>query len=443
MTTIIDSDRTGPDPQIPGTTPDEDFLIKAGVVVRSTGSTGAMLKGGGHDLTVEGTLEAKNYGAVLGDAISAHHNNTLTVAAGGLVRGGVLAVATWGSADVTNDGMILGGSIGLRLNMSGTTLSSVVNRGTIQGSEWGIDTSASGSAAMGVENFGTVKGVAYSLVDRGGGVNHILNRGTFDGIVSLGGGADRFDNVGGLIEGKVLCGTGNDVVLPGATAETFDAGGDIDTLDFRSGGGLRVSLADGMGTGRAQGDRYIGFEQVLGSQTGADELIGDVWANVLWGFGGNDELLGAAGDDRLLGGAGSDIMFGGAGADRLEAGAGADRLNGGLGKDQLYGGVDATGDRFVFAAPSHSKVGLNRDVVHNFSRGADHIDLRVMDANPATAGMNETFDWSGKTRDAHSVWWAASSQGVLLRGDVNGDRTADFEILLKGVASLGAWDVLL
>ena len=35
----------------------------------------------------------------------------------------------------------------------------------------------------------------------------------------------------------------------GASAETIYGGGGSDTLDFRSGGGLRVSLADDSGTG--------------------------------------------------------------------------------------------------------------------------------------------------------------------------------------------------
>ena len=36
---------------------------------------------------------------------------------------------------------------------------------------------------------------------------------------------------------------------------------------------------------------------------------------MLWGGGGDDELMGLAGDDRLKGGAGADVLNGGPGAD--------------------------------------------------------------------------------------------------------------------------------
>jgi hypothetical protein len=43
---------------------------------------------------------------------------------------------------------------------------------------------------------------------------------------------------------------------------------------------------------------------------------------------------------------------------------------------------------------------------------------------------------------AHSVWTVKSGTDLLVRGDVSGDRSADFEILLTDIASLAASDFL-
>lgn len=172
---------------------------------------------------------------------------------------------------------------------------------------------------------------------------------------------------------------------------------------------------------------------------------------VLSGTSGSDTLSGGANDDRLSGRAGSDILSGrdgddhlsgGSGNDRLQAGTGADTLRGGAGRDQVHGGTDGAGDTFVFSRTSDSAVGSRRDVVFNFTPGSDDIDLQRIDAVASTAA-NESFQWADQTATAHSVWWRATSDGILLRADVNGDAKADFEVLLRGAQSISSWDVML
>lgn len=171
----------------------------------------------------------------------------------------------------------------------------------------------------------------------------------------------------------------------------------------------------------------------------------------MFGHGGNDRLFGGTGDDmlnggwghdRLLGGTGNDQLIGALGHDTLEGGTGADVLDGGLGRDRLFAGLGAMRDVFVFRAPNETAVGAQRDSIHQFRPGQDDIDLSAMDAHAGRAG-NQAFGFSGMAAAAHSVWYVAQAGGVILRGDMNGNRTADFEIWLADAAWLGAGDVIL
>jgi Ca2+-binding RTX toxin-like protein len=444
MTTEIDSDRNGPDIQLFSDSADDDYIIKQGVTVYSTGSIGTWLKNVGHDLTVNGTAQAKLYGVILGDTASEAANNKLTVGLLGEVQGGDIATVVWGSGTVENNGGdIIAGGIGIRFNQSGTTASKVINSGLIEGGNLGIQTSASGQATTDIYNFGTIRGGTYAITDTGGGDNHVMNRGFLDGIVSLYSGDDLFDNIGGELTNEVFMGNGDDVVRAGTHAETYFGGVGLDHLDFSSSTtGLRVSLVDMSGTGRAKGDRYWEFENVTGSQTGADTILGGKEANTFWGQGGNDTLRGGLGEDLLLGATGGDKLYGGGDNDSILGGTGADVLHGGAGKDMLIGGVDRAADDFVFSTATDSGLGIYRDVVAQFERGIDDIVLREIDAKAGTA-INEAFAWAGKSAAAHSVWWSATSQGVVLRGDVDGNKYADFEILLKGLTGFGQGDVIL
>ena len=85
-----------------------------------------------------------------------------------------------------------------------------------------------------------------------------------------------------------------------------------------------MNLATGSAAyGDAEGDRFQGFENVIGSAL-RDQLLGDAGANTLAGGDGNDAISGGAGNDVLIGDAGDDSLSGGLGADRLEGGAGID-----------------------------------------------------------------------------------------------------------------------
>lgn len=77
---------------------------------------------------------------------------------------------------------------------------------------------------------------------------------------------------------------------------------------------------------------------VVNGTAAAETLLGNLYANVMNGFAGNDKLYGRAGNDTMRGGADTDKLFGEAGNDRLFGDAGMDVIRGGAGKDKHYGG---------------------------------------------------------------------------------------------------------
>ena len=135
-------------------------------------------------------------------------------------------------------------------------------------------------------------------------------------------------------------------------------------------------------------------------------------------------VIGGSGNDTLLGGAGSDTFVGGSGNDRLDLGS------------------DANVDVIVFLMTSDSDSSTRRDQISRFFSGTDDIDIRAIDANYSTSG-NATFKYTGTTATANSVWYSKSGSDVIVYGDVNGDRTADFQFQLTGIGSVLGSDFLL
>ncbi|MTD98884.1 hypothetical protein GIY56_01120 [Paracoccus sp. YIM 132242] len=185
----------------------------------------------------------------------------------------------------------------------------------------------------------------------------------------------------------------------------------------------------------AYNDRFEGWagnDQMFGNG-GNDTLMGGTGGDMLNGGGGNDRLVGADGNDRLIGAAGNDL---------LEGGGGSDMLDGGTGRDRMQGGLDAIRDVFIFRAAAETALGAQRDEILQFRAGQDDIDLSLIDANAARAG-NQAFAFTGTAAAAHSVWYVKQADGVLVRGDLNGNKIADFEIWVDDAARLGASDFIL
>jgi Bacterial Ig-like domain/Cadherin-like domain/Bacterial Ig domain/RTX calcium-binding nonapeptide repeat (4 copies) len=153
------------------------------------------------------------------------------------------------------------------------------------------------------------------------------------------------------------------------------------------------------------------------------------------GTSGNDVLGGSTGSDLLDGLAGKDVIYGGQGNDTLVGGSGADTLTGGLGADN-----------FKFTALGDLGLGATaRDMVVDFKAGeGDKIDLASIDAN-LTLNGDQAFSWVNNfSIAAGEVRFAADGQGNgVLSLNTDADLDAEFEILLTGVTSLTAADLVL
>jgi Ca2+-binding RTX toxin-like protein len=240
---------------------------------------------------------------------------------------------------------------------------------------------------------------------------------------------------------------------------------------------------------------------VVGTARG-ETLNGGQGVDHLFGLGGNDTLNAGAGDDLLDGGIGADRMTGGAGNDtyvvenlgdrviesagqgvdtlmtslasytlpahvenlvysgnatfrgignaldnRIEGGRRADTLEGGTGADVMIGGQGA--DRFVLSALGDSGVtAALRDLILDFERGTDRIDVSAIDAQSARGG-NQAFSWRGAApingAGQIAISYDAESDVTVISGNVNANLAADFSIGLRGnfVGLLGPTDFIL
>lgn len=229
---------------------------------------------------------------------------------------------------------------------------------------------------------------------------------------------------------------GNDTLYGGSGNDTIDGGSGVDRL---YGGGGNDTFVRGVGDVISE-DVGAGRDIVRSSTSYA--LAANLEALTLTG----SSAINGAGNslaNSIIGNSASNVLSGNGGNDYLYAGGGKDTLSGGSGGDKLYGGTDGLADAFVFTSASHSAVGAGRDVVYNFTRGADDIDLHTIDAVASTASTNEAFLFSGKTAQAHSVWFAVAGANVVVKGDISGDKVADFEIQVNGLSTLNALDFLL
>ena len=154
-------------------------------------------------------------------------------------------------------------------------------------------------------------------------------------------------------------------------------------------------------------------------------------------------MYGNAGFDTMHGEAGNDLMFGGASVDWLYGGEGNNTISGEGGADGMYGGAGADSFRYWLAAESTATL---RDTIYDFEKGVDEVDLLWADANSTVAGNQAFTLFAAKpfAPTAGALWQDASTSGMLIRGDVNGDGYADLEILLSGIATpLAAGDFIL
>ena len=259
-----------------------------------------------------------------------------------------------------------------------------------------------------------------------------------DGAALSGGGLRVFGGAG-LV--TVLGGSGSDGSLFGNPAafnplNTFNGGSNVDTLAFRGNyvGGSALVFGDASITGvevigllSGLTNEFGGFIVPAGFDYALTMANGNVAAGQTLDINGNRlsalesvnvnasaELDGAF---RFFLGAGSDTVVGSAGADLIFGNLGADTLDGGPG-----------GDTYVYRSAAESTAASQDNIV----LGADdRIDLAKIDANAATAGVDDPFVFIGAAAFGN-VAGQLRVAGGLIQGDVDGDGVADFQIGFTG-----------
>jgi serralysin len=275
---------------------------------------------------------------------------------------------------------------------------------------------------------------------------------------SLSGAAGNDVLYGNLGADSIFGGAGDDVVTGGAGADSLSGGGSgRDRVSYAdSTAAVYIKITHGSTTtglsGFAAGDQINGFNDVTGSAF-SDSIRDTVTGTVAFGYNDNRFYGGAGGDwlflgggaDRGDGGTGSDNIYGGVGNDTIVGGADGDRLEGGTGADAVYGGTGA--DTFIFSSASDSTYAVaGRDSIFDFSTAdRDKIDLAGIDANPNIADY-QSFIWRGAagfTGTEGELRVVNSGLNTLVLGDINGDGTADFSIVVRGKNDMTASDFIL
>lgn len=343
---------------------------------------------------------------------------------------------------------------------------------------------ANGNDAEGddIAGFEHLIGSAYGDFLAGNDSNNTVHGNGGSDLMWGHGGADSLN--GGFASDTLLGGEGDDSLEGGYGDDSINGGAGQDVAYYTGfGGGITVNLntTGAQDTGAGGIDVLIDIEELFGGDYndnfiglpgdgdlsgggGSDRLYGLGGNEVLDGGDGNDVLVGGGGDDTLLGGdTGRDVLLGGDGmdslvggteGDRLFGGNEADTLHGGAGRDVLVGGDyvgggfpgDAAADVFLFVEVADSAPGGgSRDVIRDFEQGLDVIDLSGIDADIGT-GDDDAFTYIGAAAFSNTSGELRSftiNGNTVVRGDVDGDGIADFELLLNGESTLTDADFML
>ncbi len=278
-------------------------------------------------------------------------------------------------------------------------------------------------------------------------------------------GNDRI--TGGPTADTILGGDGNDTIVGGAGHELIFGNQGADNINVSGSdtstvyGGAGNDLITGAASTHGQwlsGD--LGDDTITGG-SGADTLLGYDGNDVITGGSGTAQIFGNAGNDTLQAGTGPSTVYGGQGDDVITVHTGAvgqvlhgdlgnDTITGGAGGDTIIGGGGAdvlTGnggmDRFVYTAVTDSLVNAS-DRVLDFNPTLDHVDLTALNTAQIAAGdaaLSYVSTFDGHADEVDLSYNASTNQTSVLI-DTNGDRLADFAILLSGQESNSGWLII-
>jgi Ca2+-binding RTX toxin-like protein len=216
--------------------------------------------------------------------------------------------------------------------------------------------------------------------------------------------------------------------------DSIDGGDGIDLVEYGASlVGVTIALDDfplGVTSGTVTADFPM---HLINPLTGA--RIDFVHHQVVANLTGIENANGSTHDDVLRGNSGGNVLSGGWGNDTIDGGGGNDTIFGDLGRDTLTGGTGR--DTFFFISKDDSPAvsllsAANMDVITDFVRGEDKIDLSGLARGTSTHGpLTLTFvggdSFTGVAGQVNSFF---AGQGFVVSADLDGDRRADFQILV-------------
>ena len=216
----------------------------------------------------------------------------------------------YAGSKLVNDGVLQGGEFGVRFFEESPSAGFVIeNRGTIAGGKFGIlvlnegtptkVTNAKGAEITGSDNIAIGFGGAFSLKNEGkikgdvlGETNQdskVVNKGTIKGDVYVGSGDDVFQTKGKGKAGIVDLGAGNDTMVFGSKADsyqfssTLDASTNVDRLKKFESGKDKLILLDGVFGALDTGSLPASaFRQGKAAKDGDDHIIYDKKTGALY-----------------------------------------------------------------------------------------------------------------------------------------------------------------
>lgn len=347
---------------------------------------------------------------------------------GDIFGGACFAVlAAGGDNHLYNSGTAFGGCGGYFLGLFGALGDTLVNSGTITAGTFGSAFSPRFSHGIQIDGDNATvlnSGTITSTLTGSAGINVGSGAAEGSGTIITNTASGVIESVLGIgIKANLLIGGSftviNRGIIEGAQGSYLGgSGGDI----LRNVGTMVGDVSMGEGgnqlTNRGLIDGFVFFGSGNDTFTGTKGTI----TGSVSGGGGNDTLLGGNDGGTLYGGTGTDSLVGGSGADLIIGGAGVDTLTGGNGADD-----------FQFSAKTDIGRGGTRETITDFTHLSDQIDLSAF----MTGG---SFIGSAAFSAVQQVRYTAATG--LLEGDVDGNGTTDWALLLINKPVLTAVDFL-
>ncbi|ARQ03100.1 hypothetical protein CAK95_21020 [Pseudorhodoplanes sinuspersici] len=317
-----------------GTEADKVFITNRGTM---EGRSAELSDSDGDAIDVDGLAYILNYGRIAGLGHQGYHDGEPNVSEGIAIGGGT--ILNYGAnAVIYGYGRAIQVDNSSNSNALGRTF--INNDGLIQGDGHGPEGVSAEDAArfdlrgneavnlVGDYNDELINGSSGRIVggvSMGGGNDHLQSLGSFTATggsaIDMGAGNDTvYFYTGTTVQGTVLLGTGDDLLLSTAS------------------GGFVIDAGDG--NDQIYLDSNYSGNDVLAGGAGNDTIYSGAGNDQIEGGEGDDTLNGENGDDLIIGGAGNDTIRGGNGNDTIVAGAG-DTVEGGAGDDVIELATDA------------------------------------------------------------------------------------------------------